>query len=364
MLDRRTLLRSGALALGATALDLDLFAQPVARTQQGLLELDRNENPYGPSSAAKRAMVVAIGRGARYLDGDELDGFRDQIARREGVRRESVVLGAGSSEILWMSAVEFLGAGDVLLAGEPTFELIGRCAARLGATVERVPVTPTQIDDLGAMQAALAKKPKLVYLCHPNNPCGTMLPAGDVRQFVTAAARQTTVLVDEAYLDYPDPALKSSMAALVRNGQNVIVARTFSKIHGLAGLRMGYAIAPPELARRLSRHRFSVLNSLALAGASASLADGRFVEDARRRNAEGRAIVTRAFDEAGIRHIPSSTNFVWFDQSPAPDLPAKLRERKILIPQGRFAGGWNRVTVGTVAEAKAFASALRAIVSS
>lgn len=360
MLNRRSVLKSGALALGAAALDLDaLAAGPVARTaQHGWLELDRNENPHGPSGAAKRAMIVAIGRGSRYLDSDEINAFRDQLALREGVRRESIVLGAGSSEILWMAAAEFLRANDVLVASDPTFELIGRCAERLGANVERVPVSDKQMDDLPALEAALAKKPKLVYLCNPNNPCGTMVAPGELRAFVSRAARQAPVLVDEAYLEYADPALTTSTSLLAARGETVIVARTFSKIFGLAGLRMGYAIAPPEIASRLSRHRFSVLNSLAVAAASASVSDKAFIETARKKNAEGRAIITRALDRAGMRHVPSSTNFVWFDQSRRPDLPVRLREKKILIPHNRFGGGWNRVTIGTVDEAEAFASAL------
>ena len=245
-----------------------------------------------------------------------------------------------------------------MLTSDPTFELIGRCAERLGATVERVPVNAKQMDDLPALEAALAKGPKLVYLCNPNNPCGTLVPPQELRTFVSRAARQAPVLVDEAYLEYADPSLATSMALLAARGENVIVARTFSKIFGLAGLRIGYAIAPPEIANRLSRHRFSVLNSLAIAAAAASVADGEFIEMARKKNAEGRAIVTRALDRAGLRHIPSSTNFVWFDQSPMPDLPVRLREKKILIPHNRFGGGWNRVTIGTADEAKAFASAL------
>ena len=362
MFDRRALLKSGALAFGAAALDLHALAGPVARTSSdGLLELDRNENPYGPPESSKRAMVEAMARGNRYLDGAELDAFRDQIAAREGVRRESVVLGFGSSEILWMSAAEFLGPGDVLLRGHPTFELIGRVAGQEGATVEAVPVTADQIDDLPRLEEGLKKNPKLVYVCHPNNPCGTVLDAGALRQFVIKAAQKAPVLVDEAYLEYADPGLKTSMAGLVRDGHDVIVARTFSKIYGLAGLRMGYAIARPETVSRLARRRFSVLNSLAVAAASAALRDTAFVDFARRRNDEGKKIVVEALEAKGIRHIPSVTSFVWFDQSNVPELPAKLRQANILIPHGRFEGGWNRVTIGTIEEAERLAAALRAL---
>lgn len=361
MFNRRALLKSGALAFGAAALDLQALTTPVARTSGGLLELDRNENPYGPPESSKKAMVDAIGRGNRYLDAAELNAFRDQIAAREGVQRESVILGFGSSEILWMSAVEFLGSRQVLLLGHPTFELIGRVAEQRGATVERVPVTSEQHDDLARLQEGLKKKPKLVYLCHPNNPCGTMLPAGDLRQFVATASQQAPVLVDEAYLEYADPSMKSSMAHLVRGGHDVVVARTFSKIYGLAGMRMGYAIARPDTVRRLARHRFSVLNSLAVAAASAALRDMGFTEMARRRNAEGKKIIVEALEAKSIRHIPSVTSFVWFDQSRVPELPPKLREANILIPHGRFEGGWNRVTVGTAEECERFASAIRAL---
>lgn len=365
MLDRRSLLKGGALALGATALDLSALAGPVTRTKPaGWLELDRNENPYGPSEAAKRAILDAVARGNRYLDSDELNAFRDQIAALEKVDREWVVLGAGSSEILWMAADEFLRPGDVLLLGHPTFELIGRCAEQRGAAVERVNVNGEQSDDLSALTKALEKKPKLVYLCHPNNPCGTMLPREEARRFVRAAAAQAAVLVDEAYLDYSDADRTTSMADLVRAGENVIVARTFSKIHGLAGMRMGYAIARPETIRRLADHRFSVLNSLAVAAASAALRDRPFADLSRKRNAEGRALITRTFDDLGIRYAPSTTSFVWFEERRIPDLGKKLREQKILIPQGRFEGGWNRVTVGTLDEVVRFVEVVRKLRSS
>ncbi|MFZ2492846.1 MAG: histidinol-phosphate transaminase [Thermoanaerobaculia bacterium] len=354
MLNRRDLLRTGAAALAAATLPIETYAAP--RTNGSWVELDRNENPWGPSPAARKAIMDAAARGGRYLDGAELDAFRDQLALREGVTRDSIVLGAGSSEILWMASEEFLGRGDVLLLGDPTFELMGRCAERNGAELARIAVDPEQNDDLGAFEKRLTDKVKLTYLCWPNNPCGSMHPAGDVSELVKKAAERAPVLVDEAYLDYADPDLKRSMVSLVRQGANVIVARTFSKIHGLAGMRMGYGVALPETAKRLARWRFSVPNSLALFAAAASLGDREFLQLARKRNEEGRQIACRAFDEAGIKYVPSSTSFVWFRD---PGLDEKMKAARILIPKGRFAGGWNRVTIGTLEEMNRFAEALR-----
>jgi histidinol-phosphate aminotransferase len=358
MLSRRSLLKTSAFAIGAAGLDLSLLAGPVARTATGFIELDRNENPHGPSPAARKAMIDRIERGNRYLDSDELNLFRDQIGKHEGVTREHIVLGSGSSEILWMAAAEYLGPGRALLRGEPTFELIGRCAEIGGARVESVPVGDDQNDDLSRLEEKLAADVKLVYLCWPNNPCGSMLPAADLRTFVSKAARRAPVLVDEAYLDYADGELKTSMVDRVRAGEDVIVARTFSKIHGLAGMRMGYAVALPETAKRLARHRFSVLNSLALAASSAALDDRQFQELARKRNDEGKKAAYAVLDEIGIRYIPSSTSFVWFQEGDRKFAP-RLREKNILIPSGRFDGGWNRVTIGTAEEMTRWSEAMR-----
>lgn len=363
MLTRRTLLRTGALAAGAATIQLNAFAEPVARTNTpGWIELDRNENPYGPPESSRKAMLEALARGNRYLDGSEFDTFRDLIAARENVTRDSVVIGAGSSEILWMAAAEYLAPGASLVLGEPTFELIGRVAQQLGATVEAVPVDASQTDDLGALEKKIGDRTRLVYVCHPNNPCGSMIATATMREFVKRASQKAAVLVDEAYLDYVDAEGTQSMAALVRAGENVIVARTFSKVYGLAGMRVGYAIARPDIAKRLGSRRFSAINSLGLYAASAALRDRAFADLARKRNDEGRLIITRAFDAAGIRYIPSSTSFLWFDESKLPDLAARLREARILIPNGRFAGGWNRVTIGTIEEVGRFAEELAKIV--
>jgi len=363
MLTRRSLFKTGALAAGAAGaigLNLDLLAGPIARTSSQWLELDRNENPWGPSPRVRKAMIDRIERGNRYLDGDELDALRDRIASREGVTRDHIVIGAGSSEILWMAAQEYLGQGRTLLQGTPTFELIGRLAERNGSKIESVPVTEKQDDDLSALRTKQKGGAALLYLNWPNNPCGSMLPASDLKSFVSEAAQKGPVFVDEAYLEYADPTLSTSMNRVVRDGGDVIVARTFSKIHGLAGMRIGYAVSQPETARRLAAHRFSVINSLGLAAAIAALDDPEFVELSRSRNVECRKVICDAFDAAGIGWIPSSTNFVWFREGDR-DLAGAFREKGILIPRGRFSGGWNRVTVGTADEVQRFAEVLRGI---
>jgi histidinol-phosphate aminotransferase len=359
MLNRRCLIKSSALALGAASFDLAALAGPIARTSSGWIELDRNENPHGPSPAARKAMIERIERGNRYLDLDELNVFRDKIAKHEGVTREHIVLGAGSSEILWMAAQEFLGEGKTLVQGDPTFELIGRLAAASGSRVVRIAVTPKQEDDLDAIRKAGASA-SLIYFNWPNNPCGTMAPARAIKEVAKDLAQRCPVFVDEAYLEFADPALETSTASLVKEGANVIVARTFSKIHGLAGMRMGYGVAQPEVAKRLATYRFSVLNSLALAAASASLDNRDFLASSHRRINEGKAQIYQTFDDLGVRYVPSSASFVWFQEGDRNWTP-RLREQRILIPSGRFSGGWNRVTVGTTDEIARFSEAVRAM---
>jgi histidinol-phosphate aminotransferase len=259
-----------------------------------------------------------------------------------------------------MAAREYLREKGTLVQGHPTFELIGRLAAQHGAKVEAVPVTATQQDDLDRLASAGSKNVSLVYLNWPNNPCGSMIGAAAMRDFVRKVAPRVPVFMDEAYLEYADPTLAGSMVSLVRQGADVIVARTFSKIHGLAGMRMGYAVARPEIAKRLSVYRFSVLNSLALAAASAALDDRLFQDLSRKRNEDGKKLVVQTFEEKGISYIPSSTNFVWFKEEDR-GIAAELRKHAILIPNGRFEGGWNRVTIGTMPEMERWAEVMRTL---
>jgi histidinol-phosphate aminotransferase len=364
-ISRRDWIKTGAFAAAAAG------ALHTVRVDAGApapVPLLANENPYGPSEAARRALVAAIPAANRY-SGDGAGGtdeLKRLIAEREGLAPECVVLGAGSSEVLFMAALAFgLGSGEIVTA-DPTFGLLRLYAERVGVTVHRVPLDAKMAHDLEAMRSRVTAKTSLVYVCNPNNPTGTLLPGATVRAFCEEIATRATVLVDEAYVEYVDPKVDASAVDLVRKGANVVVARTFSKIYGLAGLRIGYALARPDLAARLSERRVGNVGKLAYEAALASLRDRDFVTTSRSRNAAARAFTVDALAKLGIRCPESHGNFVYANVGTRNrKVPVALAERGLLLTwNGRpLAGDWMRVTIGTDAEMRRFAAALKEVVA-
>jgi histidinol-phosphate aminotransferase len=217
--------------------------------------------------------------------------------------------------------------------------------------------------DLAAMHAAVSPRTRAVYLCNPNNPTGTALPAAQIREFVRALPPAVTTIVDEAYLDFVALGATASVVDLVSGGQRVVVLRTFSKIHGMAGMRCGYAIAPPEIATTLTNVRMTSPNLLAVRAARASLGDAQFLADCRQRVLASRARITAELSALKLRYAEPQGNFVFFDTGmPLTRFTALMRERNILV--GRLFppfDSWCRITIGTEPEVTAFLQALRAV---
>lgn len=360
---RRALLEaSRALLAGAAAGALPASAQSPARpvTRAGAIRLAANENPHGPGPAARAAIAAAIGESWKYPMAEEM-ALRRQIAEREGLSPRHVMIGDGSSEILHIAAVAHgVGGGEILTAA-PTFSLAAEHARAIGGSVREVPLDAELRHDLPAMAAAVTGRTRLIYVCNPNNPTGTLVTGAAIGEFVAAVAGRSTVLVDEAYLEFAPDAARHSAVARVVAGDDVIVTRTFSKLHGLAGLRVGYALARPELIERLSRFRAAVAGSLGLAAAAASLADGDFQEFSRRSIREALALTVAALDDLGLRHAASSANFVFFDTgAPVTEFLGAMRERGFALgrPFPPYLH-WCRVSMGTVGEMRAFDRALR-----
>jgi histidinol-phosphate aminotransferase len=337
--------------------------RPAARRPAGPVRLFANENPFGPSDAARRAIADAVVDANRYVNqGGDLARLKSLIAAREGLTPEHVVVGAGSSEILCQAAIAFGLGGGELIAADPTFNLLPRYAEGVGAKVHRVPLDERFEHDLAEMNRRTTQSIGLVYVCNPNNPTGTLVPPERLRAFCEDVSRRAVVFVDEAYVEYMDAPARVTTVDLVRKGQNVIVLRTFSKIYGLAGMRIGYALAHPDLASRLSKFAYSVVNTLGVRAAIASLEDSEFVASSRRANVEARAATYRALDEAGAKYVPSHANFVYFRAGEKNrGLPAALAGRGLLLnPTGApFSAEWARLTVGTPDEMRLFASAFR-----
>jgi histidinol-phosphate aminotransferase len=315
--------------------------------------LDSNENPYGPCAASLDAIRAAFGEACRYPD--NFGNLSAALAKFHGVQPENILLGSGSSEILRMAVMAFTTAGRPLVQGLPTFESPTRDAELTGAPVVNVPVDTGLKLDLAGM-AEKAGGAGLVFLCNPNNPTGTVLGADAVSGFVRRvlkASPTTIILVDEAYHDYvEDPAYRTALPVALENPQ-VVLARTFSKIYGLAGVRVGYAVGHTDTLKAMSRFRIpSNVNVFAAAAAIAALPQDAHVARQVALNREAREFTRRAFEAAGYRVTPPCANFLMVDvRRDAKAFQEACKEQGVLV--GRPfppLTNYSRISIGTLDE--------------
>ena len=348
---------SAALRPTALSAAAPRLAETALPAPGDVVRLSSNENPYGPPPAAFDAMRKAFDQVWRYPD-EVADGLSNEIARLHGIESDHVLLGNGSSEILKLCAAAFTGPGRAVVMADPTFEAIGRYARAAGAEAMKIALTAEHRHDLGRMLEA-ARFAGLVYLCNPNNPTGTITP--DLRGFLSRVSAGTAVLVDEAYHHYADGNGYESVVPLVAEHPNLVVARTFSKIYGMAGLRCGYALARPETLERLRFHQaWDSMNLQALTAAQAALGDTTHLERSRRLNRETRDWVAGELAARGYKSLPSQTNFLMTDlrQDVGPVID-KLRQRRVEVGR-RFPAlpTHLRVTLGTRPQMERFLAAL------
>jgi histidinol-phosphate aminotransferase len=329
-----------------------------------LIQLNSNENPYGPSEQALRAMTESQAVACRYPDDLEQE-MVDAVAAHHRVPASSVVLGCGSAEILRLCDAAFLSPGRTVVAAEPTFESVLGYAGVHGGVPVKVPLDAAFRHDLAAMAKACDQRTGLVYVCNPNNPTGTMVPGDALLAFIGRVPATATVLVDEAYHHFVEDPAYRSMDSMLDRFPNLIVARTFSKIYGMAGMRLGYALCSEANARKLREHGFwGNLNAAVLAAGRASLEDAGFAARQRDRMNATRRWLVAELGRDGRRIIPSEANFLMIEiGSDVKPLIEAFRARKILVGR-RFPAmpTWLRVTVGTQDETAAFLRALREIV--
>ena len=335
-----------------------------APTGSVVVRLSANENPYGPSSQAHAAMNNSFDVCCRYPD-EANDVLIEKIAKINGVNREQIVLGDGSSEILKLCAESFTGPTQgKLIAPDPTFEAILEYSKANGAEVVKVPLTKSFAHDLPKMSAAA--KNGLVYICNPNNPTASITPKNDLRGFIEKTPRETMILVDEAYFHYADGPDYESVIPLVKDHPNLIVARTFSKIYGMAGLRCGYCVAQPETIKRM--HPFQMwdsVNIMALAAASASLDDVDQVNGGRKMNSEAKNFTLSELEKLGYKSIPSQANFIMFDcRKPVVPIIQAMKEKNVQV--GRLfpaLPNHMRLTIGKHSEMESFVSAFKQVIT-
>ncbi|MAU17772.1 MAG: histidinol phosphate aminotransferase [Muricauda sp.] len=343
----------------------EYLPKPDAMLPQLAAKLNANENPYGPSPMAVEAFKNSVAGGNRYA-WKELFQLVDKIADFEGVESKNIMMGPGSSDLLEKTAMVFFLNGGNVVSADPSYMSLIRVAESVGASWKPVPLKDDWSHDLKAMEEAIDDETKLVYICNPNNPTGSMTDHEELVDFCSRVSEKVPVFVDEAYLWFLDDGAKKSMVSLVNQGKDVIIARTFSKIHGMAGLRVGYIVALEETLGRLQKITRGGMGITlpSVYGAMAAMDDAEFIEKSRTLNTECREYVYQSLKQLGITsYIPSSTSFVIFpiEMEGRPFLE-QMTELKVGVRAFQFNDqNWCRVSIGTMDEMKTFTAALNKV---
>jgi histidinol-phosphate aminotransferase len=355
--------KSLAAALAVPSLYAPLDATDRNPVPDGAIRLNFNENPYGPSPKAAAALAACGPLASRYPD-EAAIALVSQIASRCGVARENVTLGCGSTEILHAVDVVFLTPEKNVVVADPTYEAVLDYSRVLHSNSVRIPLTPDHRHDLPKMVAACTANTGVLYICNPNNPTGTIVSHRELAAAAKDVPSTTLILVDEAYFDFVTDPAYSSAIDLIPQYPNLLVARTFSKVHGLAGMRLGYAVGAKE---QIARIKPSLLqdnsNAAVLAAASASLNDHAGVVACRDRLIATRTWLCNGLSQHGYSFIPSHANFVMIDMAgDVQPIIDQLRAKNIVVGR-RFPSTPNfiRVTIGTQPETEAFFSAIQQI---
>ncbi len=329
-----------------------------------LAKLNANENPYGPPKSAQKAVIDSVSGGNRYA-WREMKGLMEKIAEKENVTTKHIMMGPGSSDLLEKVAIVKLMNGGNVVAADPTYMSLLRVAESVGASTKMIPTTSNWAHDLDAMAEAVDAETKLVYICNPNNPVGAMTPAKALEAFCKKVSKTVPIFIDEAYMELAYGPEAVTMSPLVAEGYNIVVCRTFSKIMGMAGLRIGFMLAQPEFIDEIgSITRGGMGISLTSIGAAtAAYGDDSFQSMTKTKNDAAKKYVTGALKEMGYAPIPSFTNFMMF--------PIAMEGKSFLkkmTAQGVGVRAFSihdqdmcRVSMGTMEEMKTFISALKTI---
>lgn len=333
-------------------------ARELGLKPEEIIKLASNENPLGPSPKALEAMEEAVKRAHFYPDGG---GYylREAIAKKMGLERSNVILGCGSNEVIEFIGKAFLNPGDDIIASRHAFVVYKLMATLFGARTIEV-ADPNFAHDLDAMADAITPRTKEIFIANPNNPTGTLLSQAEIDRFMQRVPAQVVVVFDEAYYEFlPEP---PDTLKFVREGRNVVVLRTFSKIQGLAGLRIGYGLAPAELIDVLQKTRqpFNA-NGIAQAGALAGLLDELHQQRTRELTWAGRDYLQSEFTDMGLEFVPSQANFVLVRVGNGKRVFNELMKRGIIIRDMNPYGlpEWIRVSIGTREQNERFISELK-----
>ena len=375
-INRRNWLKSGALMGGALALGNPFeFTQPAHASAAKVsladpspwdfvnmkARLTSNENPFGPSPAAQKVMMDVIKDSWMYakLGKDEL---KSMIANMWGVSEDYVLLGAGSTEILMAAAQYFGGKDNKILAADLTYmSLIRRACNDYGTELVTSPLSSELDYDFDPMLDRVKSDIDLVYICNPNNPTGRLTNTSELKSFCAEASKTKPIFVDEAYIDYQKDAYDKSLISLVKEGKDIMVARTFSKVHAMAGLRIGYCIATPENIKKLKLYATdgNGLSRPSAYGAIETLKDDKFMDYSRNMNTKSKSFLYKTLTDAGYEYIPSDTNFVLFPIRMDGDrFVMEMMKRGVGLKRVKFRDQhYCRVSIGTMENMETFANA-------
>lgn len=369
-IDRRSWLKKSTLASLGWGITLQAMAGEDYLPRQlndtnGIINLGFNENPYGISPLARKAINDMMGMTNRYpMNVKEVAAFKKNLAEKLGVSENNLLLTAGSGEGLNLLARAF--SGGELVTATPTFPILPSTSKKLGVTVREIPLNAEKVHDLPAMLQAIQGNTSLVYVCNPANPTGTVADPEKLKTFCQEASKRTTVVIDEAYIDLVDAPLNISMRSMVHDNPRIVIISTFSKIHAMAGLRIGYIIGHPTTIQQLQDNLFqqagSCISVLSSAAASASLNDKTYLDECKKNNAAVRQYTLQRLEELGYRTIPSHTNFLFFATPGYPGDFAKdmLEKNKIILRSSNYADGkWARVSIGLRSEMDIFLDKLK-----
>lgn len=382
LIDRRSWLKSSALLAGSLTFFNGLPTTSLADTSrlhrfshrltdatlsrkappELKARLFANENPFGPSQKAKQAILDALDNSYQYPH-FFVWALQEKIAEKEKLTPKHVLMGAGSSTLLQAAAMHYSKKGGTIITGDPSYDDLPEIAHFFNSPIERVPLTSDYTLDLEAMEKKINNKTSLVYICNPNNPTGTALDAAELKEFCSRVSQRVPVFVDEAYIDYlPDPDQASLMSS-VRKGENVLVARTFSKLHGFAGLRVGYVVAPPALIQQIEPYTtgMNCLSMLSTKAALASYEDTASLAESLDKTMASREYLNAQLLQEGYKPIPSTTNFVLFPiHMDSERFADEMWKRGVGIRPWKFnKQNWCRVSIGKMEEMQAFVAAFK-----
>jgi len=362
----------GGLMLTPSILSAEEIKKYNPRPKSSIVKLSSNENPYGPSERVLNAIKNSFNDACRYPY-EFIQELQKTLAKKHDVPVESIVITGGSNEALRITGLAISNKGGNIVAGQPTYLALMNYAEAWGAEIKWVPVDSDKGYDLKKIRESIDKETNMVFIANPNNPTGTLLNANSLANFCEDISKQTLVFCDEAYYDYINEKDYPSMDYLVRKGENVIISRTFSKVYGMAGLRIGYLVLKPKLADDLfgkyspygRPNIMAQTNVLAVAAASEALKDTDFYKFSLKKANEEKDKIYKLLDYLDLKYVKSSTNFVFFESKKHIDkLSAEMLEKGVRVgrPFPPFYD-WCRISTGTSEEVDIFIESMLEVYS-